>query len=321
MPLLFDMPFEECLKYKGINPCPKDFDRYWDESLSEMKAIDTQIEFIPTKWNFKNVKAYDIWYTGVGGARIHGKCAKPLNLEKPAKTILLFHGYWASADDFPYLMSWVAQGYAAFSIDVRGQGGYSEDIEPVKGNTLSGHIIRGLDDKDPKKLFFRAVFLDCAQLAHLVMKLDFVDDKNVYCYGTSQGGGLSTACASLEPRIKKAAITFPFLSDYKRIWMIDLYKDAYAELNWYFRNRDPHHEREEEIWTKLGYIDVHHLAKRIKAEVMMNTGLNDTICPPSTQFAVYNNITSKKRHNFWHDFGHEGLPNDWNMISDFFNEG
>ncbi len=320
MPLLFDMPLEECKKYKGINPCPKDFDEYWDSSLAEMRAIDTEIEFVPAKWNFQNVEAYDIWYTGVGGARIHGRCVKPKNLTKPAKTILMLHGYSGQGDDFPALLSWAAQGHVAFSVDARGQAGYSEDVGGVKGNTLSGHIIRGLDDEDPKKLLFRAIFLDCAQLAYLVMKLDFVDEKDVCCMGGSQGGGLSTACASLEPRIKKASITYPFLTDYKRIWMIDLYKDAYSELSWYFRNRDPHHEREEEIWTKLGYIDVHHLARRIKAEVLMNTGLNDTVCPPSTQFAVYNNISSKKRHKFWFDYGHEGLPNEWNVISDFFNE-
>ncbi|MBQ0104945.1 MAG: acetylxylan esterase [Armatimonadetes bacterium] len=321
MPLLFDMPMEECEKYMGINPKPIDFDEYWDSSIAEMKAIDTEIEFVPAVWNYRNVEAYDIWFTGVGGARIHGKCVKPLNADKPAPTVLMFHGYSGAGDDFPSLISWAAQGYAAFSLDARGQAGFSEDKGGVQGNTLNGQIIRGLDDDDPKKLLFRAIFLDCAQLAHLAMKLDFVDENNVFCMGGSQGGGLSTACAALEPRIKKASITFPFLSDYKRIWKIDLYKDAYQELSWYFRTRDPHHEREEEIWTKLGYIDVHNLAPRIKAEVLMNTGCMDTVCPPSTQFAVYNNITSKKRHHFWYDYGHEGLPNEWNEISDFFAEG
>ena len=117
MPLLFDMPLEECKKYEGINPCPNDFDKYWDESVAEMKAIDTKIDFIPAKWNFKNVEAYDIWYTGVGGAKIHGRCVKPLNLSRPSKTVLMFHGYSGQGDDFPALMFWAAQGFVAFSID------------------------------------------------------------------------------------------------------------------------------------------------------------------------------------------------------------
>jgi cephalosporin-C deacetylase-like acetyl esterase len=36
-----------------------------------------------------------------------------------------------------------------------------------------------------------------------------------------------------------------------------------------------------------------NLAPRIKAEVVMFTGLMDAICPPSTQFAAYNKIESK----------------------------
>ena len=42
----------------------------------------------------------------------------------------------------------------------------------------------------------------------------------------------------------------------------------------------------------------------------MYTGQMDTICPPSTQFAAYNKITSKKNVIFYPDFGHEGLPGE-----------
>jgi cephalosporin-C deacetylase len=58
----------------------------------------------------------------------------------------------------------------------------------------------------------------------------------------------------------------------------------------------------------LGYIDLQHLANRIKAEVLMFTGLMDDICPPSTQFAAYNKMTCKKNMVLYPDFGHEGLP-------------
>ena len=36
--------------------------------------------------------------------------------------------------------------------------------------------------------------------------------------------------------------------------------------------------------------------------------LMDNICPPSTQFATYNKITSKKEAFIYRDFGHEELP-------------
>ncbi|MBN1349447.1 acetylxylan esterase, partial [candidate division KSB1 bacterium] len=110
---------------------------------------------------------------------------------------------------------------------------------------------------------------------------------------------------------------FPFLCDYKRVWQMDLAKDAYAELCDYFRRFDPLHQRENDIFTRLGYIDVQHLCPRIRAEVMMGVGLMDTVCPPSTQFAAYNKITSKKSLTIYPDFGHEGLPGHQDRIFEF----
>jgi cephalosporin-C deacetylase len=46
----------------------------------------------------------------------------------------------------------------------------------------------------------------------------------------------------------------------------------------------------------------------------MGTGLMDTICPPSSQFAMFNKINSPKKAVFYPDFGHEYLP-DWDDLS------
>ena len=76
----------------------------------------------------------------------------------------------------------------------------------------------------------------------------------------------------------------------------------------YFRRFDPRHERQDEIFGTLGYIDVQHLTERIQADVTMVTGLMDTVCPPSTQYAAYNRIRSPKRVIHYPDYAHEPLP-------------
>jgi len=101
---------------------------------------------------------------------------------------------------------------------------------------------------------------------------------------------------------------------------MDLDKDAYDELQTYFRRFDPRHEREDAIFTQLGYIDVQHLTSRIQAEVHMAVGLRDTICPPPTQFAAYNKIGAPKSLALYHEFGHEGLPGQSDMIFQFMAE-
>ena len=56
----------------------------------------------------------------------------------------------------------------------------------------------------------------------------------------------------------------------------------------------------------------------MKAKMLMFTGLMDNVCPPSTQFAAYNKITSEKKVVFYPDFGHEGLPESDVIALDWF---
>lgn len=320
MPLTFDLPFEQLKEYQGINPRPSDFDSFWDESLAEMRSVDPQVELIPAEFQAPNVECFHLFFTGVGGARIHAKFLRPANASAPHPAILMFHGYTGDSGDWYDKLGYVAAGFSVAALDCRGQAGLSEDKGGVSGNTLHGHIIRGLKDAlegHPEKLLFRQVFLDAAQLANIIMAMPDVDADRVGTVGASQGGALTVACAALEPRIKRAAPIYPFLSDYKRVWEMDQAKDAYKELQEFFRHADPTHELEAQIFEKLGYIDIQFLAPRIRAEVMWAVGLMDTICPPSTQFAVYNKIVSPKTMVVYPDFGHEPLPGHSDRVFQF----
>ena len=317
MPLI-DKPIPELLQYQGRNPRPADFDSYWEAALRELDATDPKPELVPSQAIApRNSEVFDLWFTGVGGARIYAKYVRPKTRSGKCPAILQFHGYSGNGGDFASKLAFTSEGFCVAALDCRGQGGRSEDVGGVKGTTLRGHIVRGLDDPDPHKLAFRQIYLDTAQLARVVMSFEEVDATRVGAMGGSQGGGLTLACAALEPRIKRAAPIFPFLCDYQRVWKMDQAKDAYDELRYYFRMMDPRHEREAEVFTRLGYVDCQHLAPRIKAEVLMYTGLMDTICPPSTQFAAYNKIISKKEVVFYPDYGHEGLPGESDRTFNF----
>jgi len=314
MPLTFDFPFEQLKTYQGINPQPNDFDAFWDAALDEMRSLDADIELAPAEFQAQGVECLHLYFTGVGGARVHAKLLRPESVEAPNPAVLMFHGYTGDSGDWFDKLGYVAQGFTVAALDCRGQAGLSEDVGGVTGNTLHGQFIRGLVDAvngQPEKLLFRQIFLDTAQLANIVMAMPEVDADRVGAWGGSQGGALTVACAALEPRIKRAAPAFPFLSDYKRVWEIDQAKDAYSELQEYFRYFDPTHSNEDRIFETLGYIDIQNLAPRIRADVLWAVGLMDTICPPSSQFAVYNKITSKKEMVVFPDFAHENLPG-WN---------
>ncbi|HEV2474130.1 MAG TPA: acetylxylan esterase, partial [Chthonomonadales bacterium] len=233
MPIV-DMPLPELKQYSGRNPKPADFDAYWDGALAEMRSINPQVTLEPHALKCANAECFDLYFTGVGGARIHAKYLRPRSSPGPHPAVLQFHGYSGSSGDWSDKLSYVCNGFSVAALDCRGQAGQSEDVGGIKGNTLRGHMVRGLADS-PKKLLFRSIFLDCAQLAGIVMSFPEVDETRVGATGGSQGGGLTLACAALEPRIKRAAPVYPFLCDYLRVWEMDLDVAAYEEVRAFFR--------------------------------------------------------------------------------------
>ena len=93
MPLLFDMSWEELQTYEGTNPRPADFDDYWDRGLRELDSADPEVEYVPSPFQTSFAECFDMFFTGVGGARIHAKLVRPKNAPEPHPAVLMFHGY------------------------------------------------------------------------------------------------------------------------------------------------------------------------------------------------------------------------------------
>lgn len=305
---VFELPLDQLRAYSGRNPRPEGFDAYWSAALAELDGVDPAPRLEPAEFDSGSAECFHLWFRGVGGAQVYARYVRPRR-EGRHPVVLQFHGYGGSSGDWYRRLGYAGEGIAVAALDVRGQGGRSEDPGGVGGNTLQGHIVRGLES-GAGALFYRSVFLDTVQLARAVATLPEVDAERMGAAGASQGGALALACAALEPRVKRVASTYPFLSDYRRVWEMDLAIAAYEELRTWFRLFDPLHEREDEVFTTLGHIDVQHLAPRIRGEVLMQTGLMDTVTPPSTQFAAYNKISAPKRMVVYPDYGHEELPGE-----------
>lgn len=139
----------------------------------------------------------------------------------------------------------------------------------------------------------------------VLLALEGLDRERLSVYGEGQGGGLAIAAAALYPVFEKCAAHYPLLCDYKRVWDKDFDQNAYAGLRFFFRWHDPLHEREREVFGKLAYVDAVNFAPLVRAKVLMSTGLQDTVSPPSAQFALFNALTGENRHLVYPKHGHE----------------
>ena len=318
---LFDCQIEKLKDYRGIGEAPKDYDEYWNRAKAEMEKMPINFRLVPASFFCNSAETFDLYFTGTGGAEIHCQFLKPKNKAKEKlPAIVQFHGYWTNSGDWSGKLGYIAEGYAVLAMDVRGQGGTSIDNGSYKGNTQSGHIIRGLEDDSPDKMFYRNVFLDAAQAVKVLAAMEDIDENNIFATGASQGGALTVACAALSPILKAAAPVYPYLCDFQGVYQNSFSGTTYEEMTWFFRQRDPNHLRENFFFSRLGYIDLKNITKYIKCPVMWTCALSDNICPPFAQMAAYNGITSKKEVVWFPEYGHEYLPFSGDMILNFFAE-
>lgn len=312
------IPLEELNSYTGSTPCPPDFREFWDERVREAWSLPLNYSVKPAELPGNGyIRFYDVWLDGVNGSKLHAKYVLPVSEEK-VPVVLQFHGYPGASRGWFEQASFAGLGMAVLAMECPGQGGYSNYTGTPKGTFAGDHIVMGLNG-DPKGLYYVEAFMDTCLMVRLALAFEELDSSRIYANGASQGGGFSLICAALNPgHIRKCASLYPFLTDYRRAWERDWDKLVYDGMKYYFRHADPAGEKLDELFIKLGYIDVLNFVDHISCPVLFGTGLADELIPVHAQYAAYGRITSPKRHIVYPDYGHEEIADFDDRIIEFF---
>lgn len=309
------LPFEarkaELGRCRGANPVPADFSQFWQDRMAEADAEELSFELLPASEvpTSPTLAVHDLWFRGMGGARLYAKVLGPAELfagPGPLPSLLRFHGYPGRTRSWLENASWAALGMRVVTMDNPGQGGRSEDIGGFPGTTVAGHVVLGLEGA-PEELYYVRLHQDIRILLRVLGELGFLEGK-AFVYGDSQGGGVGLATAALNPDVvDRAAILYPFLSDFEKVFELGADCIAYEGMRYWSRWFDAEGERAKEAFSKLGYIDSLSFAPHVTCPVLFGTGLADTVCPPETQYAVFNALGGPKRHLVYPCFGHEEI--------------
>lgn len=288
--------------YLGNTCCPKDFKEYWQKQV-ELVNLNT-IEYTLLKKECKNIKAdyYDIVFKSIDGSSIHAKYIRP-NHQQKVPVVFDFHDYGQSARGWHHLSRYVALNYAVVAMDCRSQGGTSDDMQTAKGTTVTSLIVKGLDGSIDD-LYYRKIYLDALLLSKIVASFDGIDIEKMISFGRGQGGAIALVLSALNPMIKKCSMLYPILGDIKQVWLMNKDTGPYEGLRYYFRWFDPMHQREKEVFERLGYIDIVNFAPLVKAQLLLATALLDTEAPPNSQYAVFNNANCNKKHILFNKHEH-----------------
>lgn len=194
---------------------------------------------------------------------------------------------------------------ATFSFNVRGHGNSKEDI----AGKPQDYWIRGLDDKGT--YYYRGAYMDCIRAMDFLCSRKEVDSKRIAVIGGSQGGGLSLATAAMDKRVSLCASGIPFLTNWEKYFRTT----HWPEMNKWIAAQD------QRTWDStletLSYFDTMNMAPWIECPVFMGIALQDSICPPPTNFAVYNRIKAIKEYRVYPQANHSLGPQYHKLVFDW----
>ncbi len=300
-----DWPLEKLVDYRPDRTAPEDFDAFWCRSCAESENVPLNPAFVPVEDSLPLARMYDVAFDGVDGVRVKGWFLTPLEVTGPLPTVVQFIGY-TGGREYPHALApHVLNGFCAFIMDSRGQGGNTGQTLSTSYGGIKGFITHGILDKE--SYYYRNFYLDTVRAVEAVRGRDEVDGDRIATIGGSQGGALTIACAALSPHVRAMAPDVPWLSHFRR--SVDLAVGPYEEIT-DFMKRFP--DRIEEAFETLSYFDNMNLASKVTVDhAYYSVGLWDDVCPPSTVFASYNWIPEnvKKTMEVYPYNGHEGGGN------------
>ena len=271
----------------------KDFDSFWKASLAELKQVDPQFEVVAKPERARaGIEVFEVSMRSHGKVRVRGWLEVPQSKDAEGVTkqypvVIRVPGYGGNMKP---IGKW--DDMIVFSFNPRAHGNSQDDVpgKPVD------YWIRGLDDKET--YYYRGAYLDCIRAIDFIASRNDVDMNRIAVWGGSQGGGFAFAMAALDARVDYCVADIPFLCDWDNYFQLT----QWPEMDKWIA------ARESRTWKTtlrtLSYFDTMNLCDRITCPTLMSVGLQDPICPPTTNFAAYNRIAGKKQYKIYPGRGH-----------------
>jgi len=304
---LYDLDREKLVAYRPDMKEPVNFDRFWAETLRAARSSPLDARFDAADFLLEGFETCDVTFSGYGGQPIKAWLILPAWKKGPLPCVVEYLGYGGGRGFPTQYLAYAGAGYAHFLMDTRGQGsgwqnGDTPDVEPDGGNPqFPGFMTRGV--LRPETYYYRRLMTDAVRAVEAAKAHPAVDANRIAVAGISQGGGLTLAVAGLVPETVKVAMPeVPFLCHFRRATQITDVA-PYNEVANYCKI---HRDKVERVFETLAYFDGVHFSRRARAAALFSVGLMDTICPPSTVYAAYNNYAGPKEIRVYEYNNHEG---------------
>jgi cephalosporin-C deacetylase len=289
------------LEIKPSMPAPDDFAAFWNEKKKKLAAIPVNARLTPVTSSSKDVSAFDLQADSLG-APVSGYFARPAEAKpRSLPAILTVHGAGVTSSQLNGAVSWAKQGALALDINAHGlpNGRDKSFYDGLAAGELKEYRRAGRESRET--IYFLGMFL------RLVRAIDFLtaqpewDGRTLVVSGSSQGGAQAIAAAGLDARVSYFVAGVPALCDHTGsvIGRINGWPKFIATNE---KSPPPN------VVEAVRYFDGVNFAARAKAPGFFTVGFIDVTCPPTSVYAAYNALPTKKE--IFNDItsGHTNTP-------------
>ena len=253
---------------------------FWKATLARLAAepIEATVEDTREPLAFKK---YRVDYRSLDGVRVRAYLAMPVRggeRPRPVPAIGTVPGYGENQQGL--MLDECQRGYAILQVFPRSQGP-SRELWKIDGpDKLTWHV-----DK-PEGAYYQGAYADVIRGVDYLISRGDIDASRIAIAGTSQGGGIALAVASLDPRLKAVAAHVPFLCDMRLA--------ARTEGALVKKLLDDAHVNDDAHLRTLDHFDPLQLASILKVPTLMSSGGLDTVCPAATIRNVFDRVPGVK---------------------------
>jgi len=287
---------------------PPDFDKFWDDTLSEQEKIPANVQTTVFK-EYDGYTLYKIHFDGLFGRRFYAWLSLPKQDGKyPAQLTLPPSGI-----NVAYLPA-MGPNIVGMTLAIAGQ-----DVEappPGKYYPLDPYFVRGSDYwrtgiQHRDSWYYRAVFAACSRAVDLLAAHPLVDPARIVVAGGSQGGGLSFITAGLNSKVAGAVCGSPGLFGLE--WKIT--QPGMGRAFWPpIEPVDENGQGKDDppalaaLLHTVPYFDAANFAPRITGAVLLNVGLQDSVTSQVGSLSAWHRLINAKYRGLLADpwAGHNG---------------
>ncbi len=282
-------------------PAPADFASFWAAQKRRLAAVPARPRLTPAKSPAAGIETFDLQAESIG-APVSGYFARPAGAKvRSLPAILTVHGAGVRSSNLAAAAGWAREGALALDLNAHGlpNGREAAFYETLAKGELKDYRTAGRSSRE--SIHFLGMFLRLVRAIDVLTEQPEWDGRTLVVFGSSQGGAQAIAAAGLDPRVSFFVAGVPAMCDHTGFL-------AGRISGWPKFIATNEKSPPPEVVQAVRYYDAVNFAARARAPGFFTVGFIDTTCPPTSVYAAYNALRTRK--DIFHDVaaGHTNTP-------------